>query len=498
MSITPAVTTARLDALGRELGALIARNERARGLEEFAEYRDDIERFAAEVLRVKLWSRQLEMVHAVRDHPQVLVLGGNGVGKDFGADVIALHWVIARAGRVLATAAVERQLVDVVMAGIARLLRRAPELPGEVYRLSLRIPGADDAGVLCATANEASKLTGLHAREILCLYSEAQAVPAHALEGLVSCATGPEDRHLAVANPLSPEGWAYEASRSRDWHVIRIPVDEHPNIATGRTVIPGGPSQAFIDRINSIYGPDSPQATARLHAEYPLEHEHAAIPGDAIADAVEAHRTQALASKAAGKPWIIGADPAFTNDEFGVCVWRGPVVEAFHMRRKLHDAAPAVEWLLEIMRELRRPIAYGVPSFDVHGVYIDKIGVGYTMPGLLRDALNRWEWPDTTVHGVNIADKPGDEKRFARRKDELVWALRTDLVERRIAIPDDEKLIEELRELRMHQRPDGRMECEKKEDMKKRLGRSPDRLDALLLGLSPRVPHGKTFLFGAR
>ena len=45
----------------------------------------------------------------------------------------------------------------------------------------------------------------------------------------------------------------------------------HPNVIEGHEVIPGGPSQAFIDRIASEYGRGSGVFTARVLGEFPAE-----------------------------------------------------------------------------------------------------------------------------------------------------------------------------------------------------------------------------------
>ena len=138
------------------------------------------------------------------------------------------------------------------MSEVARACRGASELPGELYRTTLRLPHEARAGVLAFTSTEASRLTGFHAPRVMAVVTEAQGVEEYAWEGLLACATGPEDRVLAVGNPLVPSGRFFAVSRPQsDWRTLQASALDHPNLREGRTVIPGGPSQAFIDRMRA-------------------------------------------------------------------------------------------------------------------------------------------------------------------------------------------------------------------------------------------------------
>ena len=57
-------------------------------------------------------------------------------------------------------------------------------------------------------------------------------------------------------------------------------------------------------------------------------------------------------------------------------------------------------------------------------------------------------------------------------------------------LPLDPQFVEEATEIRWRFRSDGRIIIEPKEDIKKRLGRSPDRFDALANTFYPTQPVG--------
>ncbi|MEE8191733.1 MAG: hypothetical protein V3T74_03250, partial [Gemmatimonadales bacterium] len=269
--MTVATTLRRLDA---ELGELLERHERGRSLDEFAAYRDDPIAFIREVLHGEPWERQVEIARAVEASPLVVVRSANAVGKDWVAARLALWWVYARQGLALITGPTERQVREVVMGEVARAFGKARDLPGELYQMALRLGREERAGILAFTSTEASRLTGFHAPRILAVLTEAQGVEDFAGEGLLACATGSEDRVLAVGNPLKPSGRFYSVSRPRSgWISLRIAADEHPNLREGETVIPGGPSPEFAARIAREYGRQSGVYMARVLGEFPDEGE---------------------------------------------------------------------------------------------------------------------------------------------------------------------------------------------------------------------------------
>ena len=90
--------------------------------------------------------------------------------------------------------------------------------------------------------------------------------------------------------------------------------------------------------------------------------------------------------------------------------------------------------------------------------------------------------------------------RFANLRAYLFWAVRDWLNPKNdtgAMLPPDSILAEEMTEVRWSFRSDGRIIIEKKDEIKSRLGRSPDRFDALantfypLHQLSKRVDLGR-------
>jgi phage terminase large subunit len=87
-----------------------------------------------------------------------------------------------------------------------------------------------------------------------------------------------------------------------------------------------------------------------------------------------------------------------------------------------------------------------------------------------------------------VASNPKDKERFSNLRAELYWNLREALnpdLEEPIALPPDDELLMELSSVKYQIDSRGRTKLEPKEDMKKRIGRSPDRADAVVLAFAP-------------
>lgn len=118
---------------------------------------------------------------------------------------------------------------------------------------------------------------------------------------------------------------------------------------------------------------------------------------------------------------------------------------------------------------------------------VDTVGIGSGVFDRLNEAK-------VSVSDVNVGASPmpvGDftekdiKKKFYNLKSQMLWALRDWFKPKDgksdISIPNDPDLIKQLKEIRYNYDSAKRIKIESKEDMKKRIGKSPDELDALML-----------------
>ena len=114
-------------------------------------------------------------------------------------------------------------------------------------------------------------------------------------------------------------------------------------------------------------------------------------------------------------------------------------------------------------------------------VVVDDVGVG----GGVVDNLRAAHLP---VRGVNVGESAHAAAKFKNLRAELAWHLRT-VLEGGGSLPQDERVRSELTAFR-YLVQGGRIAIEGKKELKKRLGRSPDHADALILAFAPVAVAG--------
>ena len=85
------------------------------------------------------------------------------------------------------------------------------------------------------------------------------------------------------------------------------------------------------------------------------------------------------------------------------------------------------------------------------------------------------------VEAVHFGGASDDPHRFRNWRAAAFWRLREAMERGEISLPDDDDLRADLSALRYLFTQDGRLQIESKDDCRKRLGRSPDRADAVAL-----------------
>jgi phage terminase large subunit len=107
---------------------------------------------------------------------------------------------------------------------------------------------------------------------------------------------------------------------------------------------------------------------------------------------------------------------------------------------------------------------------------VDDAGLGGGVTDRLREL-------GIAVIAYNAGESPLDKERFLNRRAETWWMIREALKADEINLPPDNKLAADLTNIKYSYTSKGQIKLESKEEVKKRLGRSPDRGDALAIAL---------------
>lgn len=315
----------------------------------------------------------------------------------------------------------------------------------------------------CREENSES-FAGLHAANSTPFYifDEASAIPDKIFEVAYGGLTDGEPMMLLFGNPTRNSGKFRECWR-RDrhrWETQQI---------DSRTV--DGTNKALLSEWIEDYGEDSDFVKVRVRGEFPNMSIMQFISNNDIDNAINRHLTPNQYKFA---PVIIGCDPAWTgNDELVI-----------YMRQGLYSKILSVIEKNDNDFEIAQHLCTLQDKYKADAVNIDAgYGTGIISAGR---TLGRSNWNLVWFSGKAL-DKGCFNKRAEIIRDTRDWLKQGGSIE------DDKGLIEELRSIETVPRADGKIQIESKDKIKKRIGISTNKLDALALTFSVNVmPKGAT------
>jgi hypothetical protein len=453
--------------------------------------------FFRDVLGVEPWSRQIDIINAVRDHARVAICSGHKVSKSHSAAGLALWFYCSFAdARVVMTSTTSRQVDQILWRELRMMRARSgrcvackledPEglrIPrpcphsalvegeqGELARTGLKAP--DFREVVGFTAREAEAVAGISGRNLLYIVDEASGVGDDIFEAIEGNRAGGA-RIVMFSNGTRNEGEFYEAFASKTDHyfTLRVSSEESPNVIAGEVLIPGLATREWIEEKKIEWGVDSPLYKIRVKGEHAV-HEVGRIFSVHLIGQAEARWSL---TPEAGRLFV-GLDPAGESgkgDETMFCARRGLKQLGFRAYRELTPDGH-VTLLVQLLRELRLPR-------EVPVVVVDREGpIGTPVFRLLADHL------EVHPHAFELVGVRASERAvrmpqtYDRIRDELAANLELWFRDGG-AIVEDVRLAAELHTLEWREAANARLKLTPKDMIRKLLGRSPDRYDSLAL-----------------
>lgn len=478
---------------------------------DFARYRapegatiDEQLQHALDFMRDELsfhpYPKQTEVVRSFLENRRTVVRGNHGAGKDAILAPLALYAAYVLRMLVLAISATEKQLLGQFWRELSN--RFSERLPGELFTADLRING--EKRIIAMTSGNVSNLTGWHdPNGVFVAVSEAQGeqVEAVAFDAAIANCVDDASRIVVVGNPVKSAGRFFEVSNKPTWCAIAISSFDHPNVIEGRVVIPGGPSPTWPAEMAAEFGVESPWYISRVLGEFPAAGSvDSLIRREWLESAYERHD--------AGRKFIAYPLPALAldvarsweRDESVAALAQGPVLHSLTAWRS-RDLVDTSGRFLSVVDRARLDwfAEVGGKTVDTTGAVVndpDKLALWLDTIGVARFGL----WIDAPGIGAGCVDEcrrrgrhvteywgwlpSRDEKRFANQRAEIYWGLRTSLENNTAVLPRDPKFHEEALAMTWTQDARSRILMISKEELRKDIKRSPDRLDAGVMALA--------------
>jgi hypothetical protein len=450
-----------------------------------------------------LWDHQEQILTAVRDHPKVAWRSSHGIGKTYVCARLVLWWLFSFPySIVITTAPTWRQVEDLLWKEIRSCYyNSAFDLGGHLSpsATQLAIDGKEWVAIGLST-NDSNRFQGYHSEHLLVVVDEAAGVAEEIFEAIMGVLTSAHCRLILIGNPTDIGGQFYRAFRTEGWKTGKTAAWDTPNfkeLGITREDIINNTWEAKVPRKDNgdfdwpypwlitpkwahdaflEWGTSHPAWFARVEGEFPEQGEYNVIPLGWIEQAQDRWPDVVPDRK---EPIVLGVDVARGGmDLSAIAVRQGAKILSIETFSNMDGPLLAGE------------IAVRYRRLKASRANIDIIGLGAAVEDALKDPV----YHDITVVPVNVAtssdvlDSDGNRK-YQNLRAELWWTLREALDPKTkdpLALPPGDSLLGDLAAPKYDFRK-GWIQVEAKEETKKRLGRSPDEGDAVMLTFAPKT-----------
>lgn len=436
--------------------------------------------WASKKAHIELWSKQRDIIRSIRDNRRTAVQSGHGIGKSLTASVAASWWVDTHPADqtlVVTTAPSVKQVHAILWEEIRKIHRNAG-LPGEVQISDNWLIGGTLVGFgRKPQDHDRDAFQGLHRKYILVIIDEASGIPEWLWGSARDITTGEHCRQLAIGNPTDPSSYFRRVCRPNSgWNTIKISVFDSPNF-TGEKITKSVSEDltnfSYIEEAKRDLGEGSPMWKARVLGEFPDVDEFSVIPLGWIYQAQQRWQEWDEAGRPVESGWrrIIGADIArFGNDKTCFAERIGDVFLTPKIMPR-GDTQYTAQLLAQELNNERGDIAV-----------VDTNGVGAGVYDTVKKS-------NLLAMGVNVGNRTSltdtsGQIEFYNIRAAVYWKMREALDPARnptIMLPPDDDLASDLSTPHWKTVPGGKIVIESKDEIRKRLNRSPDKGDAVCL-----------------
>lgn len=502
----------------------------------FPQYADNLVGFAHDVLKIKiLTSEQQAIARSLETQTVTNVRAANSVGKSFFASACALWWVFAVGGKCVTTAPNAEQVDQILWSEIRGMYdANKSVLGGRRTQISLYLTEKAQAFGFATKDYDANAFQGKHGEKLLLILDEACGITREIDDAAISCITGSENRILRIGNPLSDNNpfadacaaqsiaisswshpnvsWAYQVDPDDGIHKLKPEIaalitkpDDDPTKGTDpilaqalwpehlpRDVIPGAVSVNWIEMVRVLKRESSSFWQSRVEAHFPEDTDRSIVPRSWFKAArarydANPEKWDALVSHLPARHAL---DVGDGGDPHAHAMVRGCVVYAaseMHTIGDRLDVQRAADWGIEHLKA------------NKGGIAVDRVGVGagalsriLTVLSEENPALGMLCWAtgvnfgqvvkkrkkhlslldDDATETLNVRAQHYWDFREAARLGELVIAPLGEI---------EEKVAEEFAKHYYEDTPSGKVKMEDKRITRRRLKRSPNLADVIVM-----------------
>ena len=459
--------------------------------------RTDPINFACNILGVKPWDKQQQILDAIALNRSVAVRSCNGAGKTFTAAITILWWLMSYDNAiVITTAPSERQVREILWRELRNLYVPVRDtIGGKLTRTRLEFGSKRYAYGF--STNTEDRFQGFHSGNILVIVDEASGVDEFIYNAIRGVITAKNSKLLLIGNPHGYAGTFYDAfhknrKRFETIHVSAFDLPafkaqgitekniqdiEFPDYDDDQQDQDGfdeqyeahhslglSSPQWAIDVFNDL-GPQSSVYQTRVLGQFPEEADDTLIPLRDVEAAVKRRSDIPPDTKP-----VMGVDVArFGNDKTVIIIRHGPKVIYIDELRKS-----------DIVNTTGAVVTAAL-KYKLKDIIVDEIGVGAGVLDNLK-ADKRFN-----AQGLNGSNSPSNNEKYLNLRAEVFDGLRQRFADGDISIPNDPELISQMASLTYKYNARGQLQLESKDAIRSSGHQSPDKADAIALAFTSEI-----------
>ena len=459
--------------------------------------RTDPINFACNILGVKPWDKQQQILDAIAHNRSVAVRSCNGAGKTFTAAITILWWLMSYDNAiVITTAPSERQVREILWRELRNLYVPVRDtIGGKLTRTRLEFGSKRYAYGF--STNTEDRFQGFHSGNILVIVDEASGVDEFIYNAIRGVITAKNSKLLLIGNPHGYAGTFYDAfhknrKRFETIHVSAFDLPafkaqgitekniqdiEFPDYDDDQQDQDGfdeqyeahhslglSSPQWAIDVFNDL-GPQSSVYQTRVLGQFPEEADDTLIPLRDVEAAVKRRSDIPPDTKP-----VMGVDVArFGNDKTVIIIRHGPKVIYIDELRKS-----------DIVNTTGAVVTAAL-KYKLKDIIVDEIGVGAGVLDNLK-ADRRFN-----AQGLNGSNSSSNNEKYLNLRAEVFDGLRQRFADGDISIPNDPELISQLASLTYKYNARGQLQLESKDQIRSVGRQSPDKADAIALAFTSEI-----------
>ena len=444
-------------------------------------YYDDPVLFAKEVIGIKLTEQQVEGLSLlVEGKHKLAIKSGHGTGKSC-LQAIAILWFLTTRplSRVVLTAPSARQLYDVLMAEVRQWYLNSILSEFELFRFTsdnIRINKESHEKIwfaTCISVSNPENLSGMHAKDVFAVVDEGAGVDDEIFVRIQGILTTKGSYLLTCGNPSFCSGYFYDIFHKEgykeEFDTLTFSCLNSPNV-----------DLEWIESMKRQYGEDSNIFKVRVLGEFaPLDEETVIRRAD-LDKCVDRRQVDDEFIDNIDSV-TIGVDVSSgEGNDYSVISIRSGYTEISREKVKMR--------LRQFRSYLSRVIEkYAQMEIEVL-VNIDTTGLGFQLGQDLEDYF--YEYINVEINKINFSHRAIRSKEYNSVFTEMIFTFADKLDQISLFNLPESTVVEDLGARRYGYDFLNRYQAEKKKEFVKRIGRSPDEGDAVLLAFYDTYGHG--------